>query len=426
MLATSKTDEDALTARAVALILEGRVRRLWAATGVRACSHPRTPPTACHIAQMDEAAATCTAPAVAVHRAYALYRLEKLELALATLEAAGVGAASAVTADAAADHTAGFHLRAQICYRLGRYHEAATLYDTLLSALKRGEDADPAEVDEVRLNLTAAYVAAEKAPALLTHPDFRDIFESPAKGRAAKDGYVFELLLNVACALIEAGSPSLAMRGLVAAYAVGAEELGGGDDPMSPLEVARELAPLKVQAAYLLQLARYDDAAAALYAQVLCLNVKDATLATLIHINLAAARHDGRDLVDAYKKLKQLSTTPAATAKLLKRQLVSLHYNRAVLAYLLHRWEEAAACIVNVRAAAAATAASASVLATSSAEDAVCPIRRSHGRPTTNDWRDSCRLASFRTQLTCIDPRQRQRRRCSWTLADDGGSEGDL
>jgi len=340
VLSVNKTDGDALEAKALALLEEGKVSERCAPTTHQipdASLPPYSRP------QWEDAVACCTTPATAVQLAYALYRSDDFD-----------GALAITTPLAAGGNAAAQHVQAQVLFRVGRYDESAAMYDALLAGLEEaGDEADPAEVDEVRLNMAAAYVAAERARDLVSHPSFVDILEAlrAGRGKAEKAGFVFELLYNVACALIDAGDPALAMRALSASYAVGYKELTEVEG-MDPAAAAEDLAAITAQAGYLLQLARYDEAAASVYAQVLAMAPKDAVLNTVIQTNLAATRLDGGHVVAAYRRLKQLAGAPAATAKMLRRQIVSLHYNRAVLAFLLQRWEDVRAATAAVRAAA--------------------------------------------------------------------------
>jgi signal recognition particle subunit SRP72 len=295
----------------------------------------------------------------AFHRAYALYRSDKFDAARQTLAAAPPAVSGSEGAQ---------HLLAQILYRSGRYAESATMYDSLLGALLAEAggaegDVDPSVLDDLRLNMAAAYVAAGQAPALLAHPQFAPAFEALVRGKPLRGGgfggAAFELLYNLACALIDAGQPSAAMRALVAAYARGRDELAA--DGLDDARVADDLAIVRAQAAYLLQAGHYHDAAASLYADVLRAKPSDASVGAVAAVNgaLLATMSGGKQLVESVRRLKATAAAPATTGKLLTRHLAALHYNAAVLSALLGQAGEADAALK--RAAAALSALEAGV-----------------------------------------------------------------
>lgn len=395
-----------LEAKVVALLQEGKVGYSYVSLllcraaavlhsdvtrSYRACA-------TCPLLQWAELLSTAgDAPAFALHRAYALYRSDRFDDALAAL---------ATATEDAREGEGALHLAAQVLYRSGRYGEAAATYDRLLTALLadaggdasalEGPDADEdlrAALDDLRLNMAAAYVAAGRARELLTHPQFGRVMDALMRAAAAaaaaattgaaagagaaagkeKDplavasaGMAWELLYNLACALIDAGQASAAMRALCASAARGKVDLLA--DGASESEITNDLAIVRAQAAYLLQAGGYADAAAALYADVLRCRPSDVTVPAVAAINGAAqaALSGGRELVDALRRLKATAASASTVGKLLQRHVAALHHNAALLAGCVGQTADAtasagkaAAALETMRRSAAAAAAAA-------------------------------------------------------------------
>lgn len=298
-------------------------------------------------------------PSLAMHKAYALYKSDKFNDALTVLD--GVPAADA-------DCEGAVHLRSQILFRLNRFDACVGLYEKLLAILDADPEADPADVDDARLNLAASLVGAGRSRELLSHSRFKDVVDAVKRGGSALRSLdaPYELLYNVACALADDGATGLAMRALSASLAAG--EAGLREDGVEPQAVADELAVVRAQAAYLLQKAHYDEAAVALYDQVTASRPSDVTVAASVSSNLAQLRA-GKELLDVYKKLRALgpsvgntnnssnssgssssSSAPAGLSRLLRRQRLAVTFNRALLSYRVKRAEEASAALAEVRA----------------------------------------------------------------------------
>jgi hypothetical protein len=297
----------------------------------------------------------------ASHRAYALYRSDKFDAARECLESAPKEVRDAEGA---------LHLKAQILYRSGHYSESADCYDRLLAMLleEAGGDesaVDPAALDDLRLNLAASYVASGRAEALLKHPQFAKLFEyliaaggsvigagvaggkGASKAPSAITNAVFELLYNAACALIDSGHPSAAMRALVHAYNKGKADLMADAEPNDAEALAQcedDLTIVRAQAAYLLQSGHYYGAAQAIYQDILRSKPSDTSIPAVIAINnslLATFSGSGRELLDALRRLKATITNASTTAKLLQRHLLALHHNSAVISALLGQGDDA-------------------------------------------------------------------------------------
>jgi signal recognition particle subunit SRP72 len=123
----------------------------------------------------------------AFEKAYANYRLNRHEEALETIEAARVGGGqtwSTVRMDL---------LRAQVLYRLGRYHESGEVYGNL-----EDEETDPGEL---AVNRSAAMSEAGEA----------EEAENVLKGTAAMLGETADMAYNRACAVIARGDMTRAL-----------------------------------------------------------------------------------------------------------------------------------------------------------------------------------------------------------------------
>lgn len=273
-------------------------------------------------------------PAFTFFAAYALYKLERLSEALASLDSL-----------AASDEGVA-HLRAQIVYRMGSYDDAVSAYERMLADLLAAGDADEAEVDDVRLNLAAALVSAGRGGELVTKPDFEELVKAIQRGGAAKSGASFELLYNVGCALLDAGQPGHAMRALEAAYSLGRATLME-EEGMSAAAAAAELANIRAQAAFILQVGHYDDAAAALYSSVITSKPVDPQITTVVTSNLMQIKASARDLVAAYRRLRGVTaaTATAPSSKLTRRQVLALLYNKAWVSHALGKGADAAAAL---------------------------------------------------------------------------------
>ena len=127
------------------------------------------------------------AKACAFEKAYANYRLNRHEEALETIEAGRVGGGqtwSTVRMDL---------LRAQVLYRLGRYHESGEVYGNL-----EDEETDPGEL---AVNRSAAMSEAGEA----------EEAEHVLKGTAAMLGETADMAYNRACAVIARGDMTRAL-----------------------------------------------------------------------------------------------------------------------------------------------------------------------------------------------------------------------
>ncbi len=315
--------------------------------------------------------------------AYALYRLEKLDEALAAL--GGPSSSSPEGEDDPVSPSA--HLRAQILYRQGEYASCAGHYAALAEVLQGDAEADPQDTWDAQLNLLACLVSSGQGPSALAHPALADVLAAVAEGNVLRDDLPYELVYNVACVLLDDGRPGAAARALEQALAVGARFLSQ-DGGAAPAAVLHELAQVRAQAALLLQGAHYDDAAEAVYAQIAGSGkgkhhgsgADAATLAAVANnraVALAATVLEGggpapssspssaaaatssssssssssnRWAVDALKRIGHALAAVQA-AKLTRRQVLTLQANRALLLLHLRRLDDCASALAEARSA---------------------------------------------------------------------------
>lgn len=300
--------------------------------------------------QYQDAIDACSSkPKFAFYKAYALYRLDKLDETLAVLDAAP-----------RQDEESVRHLRAQILYRQGRYAECIPLYEAILKGLTEA-GADAQDVWDAQLNLAACMVSAGRGSQLLEHPALADVVATVAAGNVLKDDLPYELVYNIACALVDDGKAGIAAKALEQSLAVGSRYLTE-EERMSAGEVLAELAPVRAQAALMLQSAHYDDAATAIYSQIAGPAGKagkhhgtggDAATVSVVSNNVACMKSDVRGLIDGVKRITA-AQAGAQTAKLTRRQILTLHHNKALLLLQLRKLDEASAALAELKTSLAA------------------------------------------------------------------------
>lgn len=284
-------------------------------------------------------------------KAYALYKLDRLTEAWNTLNVVPAGS---VDEDSLA------HLKAQVLYRQMQYAGAADQYVSLMKSL---EGSDEADVWDTQLNLLASLVSAGRSDEVMTSTFLANAVQHVLDGTSVEKSMPFELIYNVACALLDAGRPAAAATALEVALVSGsallAEEHGS-----PPEEVAEEMAPLRAQAAMILQQAGYEDAAESLYESMgvtlsggtrrhLLGGGKgggaDPSTRTVAISNLAGLQSNGRKLVEGYARIAA-ALDASTTSKLTRRQLLTLRFNRALLAFHLKRFTEVDSLLAGLRA----------------------------------------------------------------------------
>lgn len=147
-------------------------------------------------------------------KAYALYKLGKLDEATAVLKAAGF------------EDRSFHHIAAQVAYRAERFDEAQEIYEKLLA------DEAGTEVNDLSINAKAS--AAQRVWKGASHPALKD--QQPD---------TFELCYNVACSHIARGDFEAALHLLQRAA-----RLCDGSDDLSEEDKQGEMQPILAQQAY--------------------------------------------------------------------------------------------------------------------------------------------------------------------------------
>jgi len=294
--------------------------------------------------QFQTAAATCAAVtdgSLAFEHSYALYKLDQVETAAAALQC--------LPKERQSEEAVG-HLRAQVEYRQCAYSQAAAHYEAILSDATKGGDEHA--VWDAQLNLLAALVSAGHAEEALRAPLLQPAIAAVLDGSSATSGMPHEVVYNVACALLDADRPAAAASALALALASGASFLE--EQGLEHAEIASELAPVRAQAAMLLQEAGYDAAANGVYASMGAGRkgeggaAADATTLAVAVSNLAVVGRSPRDVVNGYKRICEALRSGSGT-KLTSRQHLTLQFNKAALALSLRRYGEAEELVAALR-----------------------------------------------------------------------------
>lgn len=281
-------------------------------------------------ARVDDAlSAMASAPsavqsALSFEYAYALYAAGRFGASLSALNS---------VANVSVHVTA---LRAQLAYAMANFVEAEKLYAQLLKA------PGALDVDEVRAN----WLAARSQIADTVVDDDVD----------APDSATYEQVFNVACAHVAARRFDAAEALLLRANALCERDLGSSDAEL----LLAELAPLRVQLAYVRQMrlprnaaAGADAAIAATYSDALAKLSHTSAVHTVAANNFEALR-DASDVFQAQRHLKQVAAT-----RLLPTQLAAVAMNRAELALRTNHKDTVAPIVAQLDEAAAIFAPSA-------------------------------------------------------------------
>lgn len=127
-----------------------------------------------HDDKFDEAIITCNVrPELQFHKAYALYKKERLGEALTIISSAEDK-----------DTVRWRHLHGQILVRQGRYDEAATLYGLIYAGLPA--DTSPLDLADVRTNLVAALVSADAPSSALQHAALTPVLAAIEQGNVRR------------------------------------------------------------------------------------------------------------------------------------------------------------------------------------------------------------------------------------------------
>uniref|UniRef100_A0A8C5BG61 Signal recognition particle subunit SRP72 n=1 Tax=Gadus morhua TaxID=8049 RepID=A0A8C5BG61_GADMO len=237
---------------------------------------------------------------VVFEKAYCEYRLNRVESALKTIEAASEQTDKLK------------ELYGQVLYRLERYDECKAVYTDLI---RNSQD----EYEEERKTNLSAVVAAMSQWGE-SSPEDLGLSET-----------TYELCYNAACSLIGQGQLTEALNKLKQA-----EELCrvsfADDTDMTEEDIESELAVIHSQMAYIMQLQGRTEEALQRYNQVIKLN-------TNVCLSVCLSLPQDQNVFDSKKKVK-LTSTDGVEHKLARRQLQAIDFNKALLAMYTNQAEQ--------------------------------------------------------------------------------------
>ncbi|XP_056456158.1 signal recognition particle subunit SRP72 [Gadus chalcogrammus] len=243
---------------------------------------------------------------VVFEKAYCEYRLNRVESALKTIEAASEQTDKLK------------ELYGQVLYRLERYDECKAVYTDLI---RNSQD----EYEEERKTNLSAVVAAMSQWGE-SSPEDLGLSET-----------TYELCYNAACSLIGQGQLTEALNKLKQA-----EELCrvsfADDTDMTEEDIESELAVIHSQMAYIMQLQGRTEEALQRYNQVIKLKPSDVGLLAVTANNIITINKD-QNVFDSKKKVK-LTSTDGVEHKLARRQLQAIDFNKALLAMYTNQAEQ--------------------------------------------------------------------------------------
>ncbi|XP_063696848.1 signal recognition particle subunit SRP72 [Culicoides brevitarsis] len=231
-------------------------------------------------------------------KAYCQYRNNQPELALKTIEAANFG--SALPANVK-------ELKAQIYYRLERFEECFDLYKDIIK--NTTDDYD----DERQTNWSA--VAAQL------------VIEGSKKDVPEFEESTYELTYNRACALAGKQDFAEAERRLKQSEKMCREFLE--EDGATEEDIANEIAIIKVQLAYCLQMQGRSKEASSIYIETLKNKPSDAALVAVASNNSVVINKE-QNIIDSKKKMRA-AMSDACEHKLTRRQKKHIAFNNALL-----------------------------------------------------------------------------------------------
>uniref|UniRef100_U5EXU8 Signal recognition particle subunit SRP72 n=1 Tax=Corethrella appendiculata TaxID=1370023 RepID=U5EXU8_9DIPT len=239
-------------------------------------------------------------------RAYCEYRLNQPENAFKTIQNSGLKTPLPANLR---------ELKAQILYKLEKYEECFELYKDIIKSTHDDYD------DERTTNLSA--VAANLA------------VEDPTKETPAFREDTYELSYNNACALAGKGKFIEAEKKLRASEKLCREFFE--DDGATEDEIQEELAIIKVQLAYCLQMQGKTKEALIIYSDALKNKSKDPALTAVASNNSVAINKD-QNMFDSKKKIKS-AMSDACEHKLTSRQKKIISLNNCLLALYTNQSE---------------------------------------------------------------------------------------
>uniref|UniRef100_A0A8C9Y185 Signal recognition particle subunit SRP72 n=1 Tax=Sander lucioperca TaxID=283035 RepID=A0A8C9Y185_SANLU len=235
---------------------------------------------------------------VAFEKAYCEYRLNRVDSALKTIEAAPEQTDKLK------------ELYGQVLYRLERYDDCKSVYTDLI---RNSQD----EYEEERKTNLAAVVAS-----------MSQWEEAPLEDLGLPES-TYELCYNAACTLIGQGQLTEALNKLRQAEELCRVSLADDSD-VTEEDIESELAVIHSQMAYIMQLQGRTDDALQLYNQVIKLKPSDVGLLAVTANNIITINKD-QNVFDSKKKVK-LTNAEGVEYKLAKKQLQAIDFNKALLA----------------------------------------------------------------------------------------------
>uniref|UniRef100_A0A8C2ZEN2 Signal recognition particle subunit SRP72 n=1 Tax=Cyclopterus lumpus TaxID=8103 RepID=A0A8C2ZEN2_CYCLU len=235
---------------------------------------------------------------VVFEKAYSEYRLNRVESALKTIEAAPEQTDKLK------------ELYGQVLYRLERYDDCKSVYTDLI---RNSQD----EYEEERKTNLAAVVAS-----------MSQWEEAPLEDLGLPES-TYELCYNAACALIGQGQLTESFNKLRQAEELCRVSLAEDSD-VTEEDIESELAVIHSQMAYVMQLEGRTDEALQLYNQVIKLKPSDVGLLAVTANNIITINND-QNVFDSKKKVK-LTNAEGVEYKLARKQLQAIDFNKALLA----------------------------------------------------------------------------------------------
>ncbi|KAK4473714.1 hypothetical protein MN116_003058 [Schistosoma mekongi] len=249
---------------------------------------------------------------VIFEKAYVEYRLNRLTEAAKTLESIDP------------DNFKAQELKAQVLYRKGDFVDS---YACLRTVIRNSRD----DYNEERLTNLTAVAAAESC----FSNNSLDLDVNPQ---------MYEGKFNLACYHLGRGDCQLASELL--GDAENTCNLSLSEDPeITEEEKNEELAPIRVQQAYILQLSKRDEEANQVYQSVIRQRASDPALLAVAANNIVCINQD-QNIFDSRKRIK-MTSTDGLQFKLFSRQRIDMLINQALFYWYTNQME---ACRAKLRA----------------------------------------------------------------------------
>lgn len=232
-------------------------------------------------------------------KCYCEYRLNKPDIALKTIENANLSSLPPNLKE----------LKAQVLYRLEEYEDCYSLYRDIVK-----NSSDDYE-DERTTNMSAVVANLYSPENDKKYPDFGDS--------------AYELVYNNACALSNANKFDEAEKRLKQSEKM-AREFFEDDETMTEEDIQNELAIIRVQLAYCLQMQGKSKEASSIYSETLKSKPNDPALIAVASNNSVVINKD-QNVFDSKKKIRN-ALIDSVEHKLNSRQKKSIAINNSILA----------------------------------------------------------------------------------------------